>query len=164
MKCKLKQKSPTPSGGNDHPKGLGHMIHLGTLRVCNVAVLIHSLGGTKTKDTTSSCHPRLPWKKHGTIEMWLPREPEMGGAVVSSRKSRYPRVSHYSGPRPLSRPVPVSSPGVPAPRRRYPKPEPQRESPVSGVGSGRVGMRGGRPGVRARVAWGAHPSPAPPCR
>lgn len=55
------------------------MIHLGILRVCNVAVLIHSLGGTKTKDTTSSCHPRLLWKKHRTIEMWLPREPEMGG-------------------------------------------------------------------------------------
>lgn len=92
--------------------------------------------------------------------MWLPREPKLGGGV-SNRMLRYPRVSHYSGLQ--VRPVFVSSPGVPAPRWWSPRPEPPRETPVSGVGSGRVGKRGGRPGLRLELSRAGQPSPAPLC-
>lgn len=118
------------------------------------------LGGMKTQGSSSSAFLRLHREKLGTIELWLPREPALGGGV-SDRKSRYPRASHYLGPQVLWRPVPVSSPGVPAPRRRSPRPEPLREPPVSGVGSGQVGTRGGRPGVRLELARAAQPSPTP---
>lgn len=94
--------------------------------------------------------------------MWLPREPKLG-VGVRHRMSLYPRVSHYSGLQVPSRPVFVSSPGVPAPRWWSPRPEPPRETPVSGVGSGRAGKRGGRPGLRLELSRAAQPSPAPLC-
>lgn len=148
---------PTPSRSNKSPEDLGYVIHRCSLRVWNAAAST----GSQDEEQSPGAPPLVAWEKQETIEMWSPREPGTERPATGSLRNW---VSHYSGLRLPSHRVRVSSSSVPAPGRRYPRPEPQREPLVSRVGWVGWACAKGARGVGRELSRTAPPSPAAPGR